>query len=432
MWKFLEMAKEYFRLWRLRPDAQGLESPNMADDLFVQPPPPPPPPPGIPARVRLTRAKARSVFIVNPPVEDDFVLRQDEPVVIGDPKFPSAGTNVGVTGTYTQVLAGARTLRTGESYKNVRFKGFVTLAGASFEDCLFEAGAAPLSVSGYVTAISGISTLIRCTIMPETPDNVRYWVNALKVTGGTVNTFRCHLILGVDGFRIGGGTVNDQGSLVSRMVFVYPDNDHPPGSTSGSPNYWVHPDCAQFTAGGKHSFIGTSFKGVCDASGVDWSGGSWGVGLAQRTSAAYGQPQIALNPYNASTNPNNPRAYGFKRTTQPDELLWGNCITQSGSGSLDLTLEDCWVDGATWGSAIVQFTSGSGHKIRLRRVKVRLGGWPSDTGKYGLFRWPSGTVLDVLNSGADASARYDNHPSVPVGLRGSIINIGATGASVTV
>lgn len=433
MWKLVEMVRDYFRRWRLKLDGSGHETPNLPDRPFIVAPPPPPPPPEALVSVKLTRARFSSSWVTEVPEQPDpdtFVLRTTEPVLVGTPWVPLAGSNVGWDGnTSGGVYTGDRTIPKNQHWRNARFKGFVHMEGSA-ENCIFEGGVAKTSEGGFVSSSTGCN-LVRCSIVPQNPSSVGYWTNAMKHTGGVLNTLRCYFALGVDNIHSGGSTnrVLSNGDLFDTMTFVYPDNDHGPGREYGSPTYWTHNDSIQILSGrGPHAFIGSSFKGFTDARGVTWSGGTWGVGTASRTAGVtYGRPDITLNP--------NVRNSGYKRTSMPNVSLWSNMLVFSGGGSFDLTIEDCWWDGVNSPSGMFQITAGTGHRVRFRRNKIRLNGWPNSNGKTTVAYWPSGTTLDILNTGADASFRYDDHPTrsgVPVDRRGDIISVVGNSVSVTV
>lgn len=361
--------------------------------VVVEPPPPPPPPGG-------------------------FTLRETEPFIV-DPLRPSAADLVGwdgnaSNGTYTGVV----TVPAGATRENCIFDGDVVLgAGAILRNVLIRGGT-PNAARGLLTVASG-AKLERISIVGR-PSAMAYYRNCIKQTGGRLEYTRCAFFYGVDNVHRSAGYVVSHGNYYGPLAYFDNDLDHGPGKEFGSPTYWTHNDGFQATGGNGtdiDEFIGDSFDQFTDARGVTWSGGSWGSGTAiANTGVAVGMPWTALNG-------------GYKRADVRNLTLWSNGLTFSGSAKYRFRMEDCWMAGGNGPAGLVQITSSAstGHEVWLYRNKVRMNGKGSGSNnKIRFFIYPSGTTKHI-GTGADANV-YDDHPSVPLALRGQALTFQASGA----
>lgn len=345
-------------------------------------------------------------------IPDTFIVGSTRPV-LADPDNPTPTDTVGAAfgwnGVTLAVMNGDQTIPANTTWTNRLIHGYVNFTDNTSRliNSVVD-GRAPGGTfrSGLVNGANG-GYLERCTIRASSAAAV-YYMNGLRSTGGDWTVTRCDFSRVVDSLRASGnGGIQAFGCRMHDYSFF--DNDSDQANDATHP-YWSHGDVGiQRTSGTANTdrLEGCSIEGYFDVSGVTWSGGSWGSGVA--SGGLIGMPSTALNNGFPHRNYSNLITYS---STQP----YGGMVFMNN-----------WLDGVNHPSGMVQMTIAGSHSFRLEGNRFGLGGKPGGSqNKIYLATYSASSTVDF---GTNPNV-FDTISNVPSVLRGQAVTFTGSGASV--
>ncbi len=343
---------------------------------------------------------------------DTFVLGTTRPVLV-NPDSPTSNDNVGAAfgwnGVSLTVMNGDQTIPANTTWTNRLIHGYVDFTDStsrlinSVVDGRASGGAFRL---GIINGGSG-GYMERCTIRASATA-ARYYLNGLSSTGGDWTLVRCDFSRVTDSIH-----VNNAGGITAlgcRMHdYGFWDNDLDHASDPTHP-YWTHGDVGlQRLSGLANSdwIEGCSIEAYFDATGVSWSGGTWGSGTA--SGGDIGTPSTALN-------------NGYPNRNYANGITYTSTAPYSG-----MTFLNNWIDGVNYPSGLIHFPVAGAHSFRLEGNRFGLGGQPGGaSNKIFIVSYPTSSTVNF----GIAPNVYDTIANVPSSLRGQPLTFTSGGASV--
>jgi hypothetical protein len=358
-----------------------------------------------------------------PPLPTTFIVGVTKPKLV-DPLNPTVSDNAGWNGDFSGGVigsidqpAGLYMVQAGETVQNMIFWCDVKTAGptAKMRNCIVFGGRAnPFSRFGLVDCSNG-GDIERVTVYGMA-HSVDYFRVAFYHRGGVLRLHRNAWFRVVDGINSDGTTnqVIATGNVGRQFAFFNTDKDH---KNDGLRPWWTHNDWSQIKGGSmaiEHIIDGNAIDAFCDSTGVTWTGGSPGSGIARITGAnSVGRPDVALN-----------EGYWDAQ----GRVTWCNVVSFTNKPSKSKVQRN-WVNGGNSPSGIFMWTPDTaGSEFVLKENRVRLGGKPSSSGTVYVVQWPSNSKR-TIGTGASAN-KFDTTSDVPLALRGADVPFTSTGAKV--
>lgn len=359
-----------------------------------------------------------------PPTQGPFVLGTTKPKLT-NPLSPTVNDNVGWDGNSSGGTigsqaspAGVYTVASGVTVENMVFWCDVILASATskMKNCIVYGGTCTTYISTQVALINAPNggQLERVTVYGWA-HSVKYWRNAVNHRGGVLTIDRSALYRCVDLINSDGASQQliVRGSIGGRYAFFDNDADH---KNDAVHPWWTHNDWIQLKGGSMsvvHTIDGNVVEAFFDTTGVTWSNGSPGQGVASSGAGSIGMPHTALNA-------------GYWDAA--GRGTWANGISHTNSPTNSVVKRN-WVNGVSASSGMLMWTGDTaGCIMTIESNIIGLGGKPSGGGIIYIVQWP-GTSTRTIGSGGTAN-KFASDSSVPASLQGTNVPFTSTGAKI--